>query len=298
MKDYTILAHNYQNPEIQDMADHVGDTLKLCKIAKEAEDIKYIIFAGVKFMGENAKILNPDKVVLLPNPNSICPLVQMAQPELLVEARDQFPNATIVAYTNSSYDVKAVSDITVTSANAVRIINKLDANEIIFTPDKNLASYVQMNSNKRIIPVPNFGYCITHDSLSVQDIKKSKAKHPKAIIISHPECRKEILDISDYIKSTEGMVEVCKTHPSKEFIIGTDVNMIYRLKKECPDKDFYSPSPDKLICQNQRKITLDQIKYVVNNRNDLKKIQGHIVNIDPKNAKLARKPLLRMFKMG
>ena len=254
-KKAIILAHNYQNPEVQDIADFTGDSLELSRIAAD-NDAEVIIFCGVHFMAESAYILSPQKKVILPDITAGCPMADMATAQDVMEMKKKNPDAAVVTYINSSADVKAVSDICVTSANAVQIVNKLKENKIIFVPDRNLAHYVQRFTTKQIIPWK--GFCPTHDRFTKDELIAVRQKYPEACVIVHPECRPEIIDMADKVLSTGQMVKNINTIPHKQVIVGTEVGMLHKLKKIAPEKEFILASKG-FICPNMKKITLEKI---------------------------------------
>jgi len=254
-KKAIILAHNYQNPEVQDIADFTGDSLELSRIAAD-NDAEVIIFCGVHFMAESAYILSPQKKVILPDITAGCPMADMATAQDVLEMKKKNPDAVVVTYINSSADVKAVSDICVTSANAVQIVNKLKESKIIFVPDRNLAHYVQRFTTKQIIPWK--GFCPTHDRFTKDELIAVKQKYPEACVIVHPECRPEIIDMADKVLSTGQMVKNINTIPHKQVIVGTEEGMLHKLKKIAPEKEFILASKD-FICPNMKKITLEKI---------------------------------------
>jgi quinolinate synthase len=236
-KNAVILVHNYQEAEIYQIADYIGDSLELSREAAKVEaDI--IVFCGVKFMAETAKILNPGKTVLLPNIEAGCSMADMSDPEGLQKLKNEHPHAGVVCYINTNADVKALSDIVCTSANAVKIVEALPHKEIIFLPDKNLAAYIQSKTSKKIIPYP--AYCYIHDALDGEMLKDFKKKFPKAEVISHPESPEDVLKISDYVRGTGGMVQAARESKAKEFIMVTECGMAQRLRDEVPDKIFHS----------------------------------------------------------
>ena len=254
-KNAVILAHNYQAPEVQDVADLVGDSLELSRAAARlVADV--IIFCGVDFMAETAAILSPQKKVVLPVKGAWCPMAHMITPEQLREMKGLNPDAAVVCYVNSTAEVKAESDVCCTSANGVQVVNSLEQDKVIFVPDRNLAAYVSRFTKKQIIPWN--GYCYVHDRFTPEDIKAARKLHPKAEVLVHPECRPEVIDLADYVYSTSGMGKHAKASKSKEFIIGTEVGMLYRLKKDNPEKEFY-PLSEKAICQNMKKTSLDKV---------------------------------------
>lgn len=253
-----IIAHNYQRDEIQEIADISGDSLALAQAAVRT-DAEVIIFCGVHFMAESAAILNPGKKVLIPVLEAGCPLADMITPEKLRAKKKQYPDAAIVCYVNTSAEVKAESDIACTSSNAVEIVRSLKEKRIIFVPDKNLGRYVQSQVPEKEIILWE-GFCPTHIRVQEEDIIKSKKEHPEAEVVSHPECNPEVLALSDHICSTGGMFKYVKQSKSKEFIIGTESGMLYKLQKENPDKRFYLPTQN-LVCANMKLITLGWVAH-------------------------------------
>jgi len=252
-KNAVILVHNYQRPEIYEIADFMGDSLELAKKAMET-DSKIIVFCGVDFMAESAKILNPEKIVLHPSKLSVCPMAQMVSKEKVIEMKKQHPEAAVVSYVNTTAEVKAISDICCTSANAVIVVDSLEENEIIFTPDKNLAAYVQTKTDKKIIPVE--GHCYVHDKITADAVKKAKQNYPGAKVMVHPECRIEVIKLADAVCSTSQMIKYAKENDAKELIAATECGMANMLKKEIPEKDFYAAGG---ICIQMKKITLEKV---------------------------------------
>jgi quinolinate synthase len=282
-----ILAHNYQPSEIQDVADFVGDSLGLSmQAAKTEADV--IVFCGVDFMAESAKVLNPSKTVILPEVEARCPMSAMCDAETLHLVKEKFPEAAVVAYVNTSAAVKAETDVCCTSSNAVKVVGALPNKQILFVPDCNLGKYVQrFHPDKDIIVWP--GYCPTHDSIGPEDIKAVKDKHPQAKVLVHPECRPEVIDMADKVASTEGILKFAHTSDAKEFIIVTEAEMVYRLSKENPDKRFYSlPTA---ICPTMKMISLDK---VIRSLETLEPKVGLPADVMEK----ARRPLERMMEIG
>ena len=250
-----ILAHNYQIPDVQDVADLVGDSLELSRAAARLDE-DVIIFCGVDFMAETAAILSPQKTVVQPAKGAWCPMAHMITPGQLRELKTLYPDAAVVCYVNSTAEVKAESDICCTSANGVQVVNSLDQNQVIFVPDRNLAAYVARHTKKQIIPWN--GYCYVHDHFTPDEVKAARALHPGAEVLVHPECRPEVIDQADFVYSTAGMGRHARASRAREFIIGTEVGMIYRLKKENPEKQFYALS-EKAVCQNMKKTNLEAV---------------------------------------
>lgn len=250
-----MLAHNYQPPEIQDLADLCGDSLEL-SIQAARTDAEVILFCGVHFMAETASILSPEKTVLLPRKDAGCPMADMITPEALEAKLGELPPMPVVTYVNSSAAVKALSTICCTSANAVAVVNSLEAEEILMTPDRNLAKYTASRTNKKIHIWD--GYCPIHNNLTEKDVQKVKKEHPTALFIAHPECRPAVLELADAVLSTSGMLKYTKESKSNSFIIGTEVGLLYPLEKANPDKNFY-PATGKMECRDMKKITLSDI---------------------------------------
>jgi quinolinate synthase len=252
-KNALIVAHNYQRDEIQDIADITGDSYALACACTKAKE-KLIVFCGVKFMAESASILNPKKTILLPVEEAGCPLAEMVTVEKLKKKKEEYPEAAVVCYVNSTAAVKAESDICCTSSNAIQVVKSLKENKIIFVPDKNLGRYVREHVPEKEIIIRD-GYCVVHMRLTQEEVLKTKELYPEAEFIAHPECRKEVLDLADYIGSTAGMIKYVKECPRKEFIVGTEMGIIYKLKRDNPDKKFYVPT-DQFICANMKLTTL------------------------------------------
>jgi quinolinate synthase len=246
-----ILAHNYQPPQIQELADMCGDSLELSRKAA-GTDAEVIVFCGVHFMAETASILSPAKTVLLPRPDAGCPMADMLTAEALRAKIDSMPPMPVVTYVNSTADVKALSTICCTSANVVQVVNSLDAREMLMTPDRNLAKYAASRTGKKI----HFwdGYCPVHESLNPDEVNKTRARHPGAVFMAHPECRPEILDMADVIASTSGMLRHASQARGKTFIVGTEMGLLYPLEKANPDKEFY-PASAQMVCRDMKKIS-------------------------------------------
>lgn len=252
-----ILAHNYQLPEVQDIADHTGDSLELSRVAAKS-DKNMIVFCGVYFMAETASILCPDKTILIPDPLAGCPMANMITAEDVRELKMRHPKAVVVGYVNTPAEVKAELDVCCTSTNAVDIVLKIKTDEIIFIPDKYLADYVSKKTNKRLITWE--GYCPTHVKILPEDIIKKIRQHPQAKVMVHPECRPEVVGLADEVLSTGRMCVYVKKSNDKEFIVGTEVGLIHRLEKDNPDKKFY-PASDHAICPNMKRTTLEKILW-------------------------------------
>lgn len=286
-KNAVILGHNYQRKEVQDISDFLGDSYGLSVQATKVE-ADMIVFCGVDFMAESAKILNPQKTVLLPNLKSMCPMAAMVDVDGLRGFKAENPGAPVVSYVNTSAAVKGETDICCTSANAVKIVRSLKDEKIIFVPDSNLGLYVQRYvKDKEILLWP--GYCPTHVDIRVDDLRELKSAHPDAEVLVHPECTPDVIDFADFAYSTEGIIMHVVSSPLREFIIGTEANMNHRLRKEAPGKMFYAV--EAAICPNMRAITLENV------RDSLLKSQ-HKVELSDEVIAKARAPLERMLEAG
>ena len=283
-KNALLMAHNYQRDEIQEIAHITGDSLALSmEAARTAKEV--IAFCGVHFMAESAALLAPDKIVLLPRHDAGCPMADMVTAAGLREMKQQYPKATVVTYVNSSAAVKAESDICCTSSNAVNVVRSLDSDEVILVPDRNLGRYIASQVDKTC----HFweGFCPTHERLSVTQIEQARAAHPDAIFMAHPECPPEVLELADHICSTSGMYEYAAQSSAKTFIVGTEMGILYRLRKENPDKNFILPSTG-LICPNMKLTTLESLLECL-------ETMSPRVTVDPLTAKKARLALDRML---
>jgi quinolinate synthase len=259
-KDAIVLAHNYQIDEIQDIADFVGDSLQLSIKASKVKN-RIIVFCGVHFMAETAKIISPERKVLLPDKYSGCPMADMITDKQLVNLKKEYPGAVVVCYVNTSARVKALSDICCTSSNAVKVVNSIpEDKQIIFIPDKYLGSYVQSQTGRKMI-LWN-GFCPTHARIDMKTIITLKKEHLSAVVLVHPECTPDVIEIADKVASTGGMLSFVKQSTKKEFIIGTEIGLIYRLKKENYDKVFY-PASSHAICPNMKLINLEKLLWAL-----------------------------------
>jgi quinolinate synthase len=250
-----MLAHNYQPPEIQDLADLCGDSLEL-SIKASKTDADVILFCGVHFMAETASILSPEKTVLLPRKDAGCPMADMITPEALQQMLDKLPPIPVVTYVNSPASVKALSTICCTSANAIQVANSLDNDVILMAPDRNLAQYTAASTTKKI-HIWN-GYCPVHDGLTPQDVITAKSAHPDAMFMAHPECRQDVLELADAVVSTSGMIRYASESKNSTFIVGTEIGLLHPLKKANPGKTFF-PASEKMICGDMKRITLEDI---------------------------------------
>jgi len=255
-----ILAHNYQLPEVQDVADFHGDSLELSRMAAKTS-VKVIVFCGVHFMAETASILCPDKLVIMPDVNAGCPMANMITASELKKLKEKHPGACVVGYVNTSAAVKAELDICCTSTNAVAVVNTLkDKKEIIFVPDKYLADFVSKQTSRKLISWN--GFCPTHIKILPQDIKREKRFHPQAKVMVHPECLPAVVALADAVLSTSKMCKFAKETTAKEIIVGTEVGLIYRLKKDNPDKEFY-PASEAAVCPNMKRTTQEKIIWAL-----------------------------------
>ena len=271
-RNAVILAHNYQLGEVQDIADFVGDSLELSQRAAET-GADVIMFCGVNFMAETASILCPNKVVLLPDMNAGCPMADMITAERLRAKKQEHPQAVVVCYINSSAEVKAESDICCTSANAVRIVESLDAREILFVPDQYLGHYISAVTGKKMILWP--GFCPTHVRIKSERIERLKYEYPQAKVVVHPECRPEVIALADEVLSTGGMCRYAQRDEVREMVVGTEIGIIHRLGKENPTKRFI-PVSEQAICPNMKLITLEKVLWSLQEMNPVVKVAEEI----------------------
>ncbi len=288
-EDVLVLAHNYVRPEVQDYADVVGDSLELARFAV-ASDRPYFVVAGVDFMAETAAILNPGKTVIHPEPLAQCAMAARLTVAEIERARARYPDVPVVTYVNSSAAVKAVSDICCTSANAVRVVESLEAPRVIFAPDRNLAAYVAARTGIEVIPVPALGCCPTHQSLSVRDVREQMAAHPGAEVMVHPETTPAVQALADFIGSTSAMIRRVQETDAPTVIVGTEVSILYRMRKLAPEKVLV-PASALMSCADMRMITLDLVEEAVQTR-------APVVRVDPAVAAGARRALERMLEVG
>ena len=264
-KNAVILAHYYVRPEVQEIADYVGDSFYLSKVAVGLKE-KTIVFCGVSFMGESAKILNPEKTVLMPDMAADCPMAHMASAETIEKIRSEYDDLAVVCYINSTAELKRHSDVCVTSSNAVKIVKALPNKNIFFIPDRNLAHYIA-----GLVPEKNFiyneGFCIVHEYMEVEEIQEAKAAHPEAEVLSHPECPAKVLELSDFVGSTSEIIEQAGKSDAKEFIICTESGVLYELQKRNPEKKFYFTETTP-ICRNMKKVTLEKVLHVLKTGED------------------------------
>ncbi len=254
-RNAVILAHNYQVGEVQDIADYTGDSLGLSQEAARCEE-EVIVFCGVHFMAETAAILSPQKTVLLPDARAGCPMADMITARELRDWKATYPARPVVCYVNTTAEVKAESDICCTSSNAVRVVNSIPAEELLFVPDKNLAAYVARQTRKKIIAWD--GYCYVHNQIQAADVQAAKKEHPEAEVWVHPECRPEVIDLADRVISTGFMVKAARETTAAEVLVGTEVGILHRLRKESP-KTIFLPVKELAFCSNMKKITLIKV---------------------------------------
>lgn len=286
-KNALILAHYYVPIEVQDIADHVCDSFEMAKRAKNADE-KLIVICGVRFMGESAKILSPDKKVLLPAPDAGCPMADMVTPEDIKKLKEEYPDAAVMCYVNSSAAVKAVCDICCTSSSALRIAKELPNDKILFVPDANLGSYIAEQVPEKQFVVHN-GYCPTHNRVSEEDVQKAKKAHPMAKFAVHPECRGEVLQYADFIGSTSEIIDFAHKTDAGEVIIGTESGVLERLKRELPDKKIYSVA-NAFVCSNMKKVGLLEVLHALRE-------EQYEVKLTAEEMEEAKQSLDRMVKI-
>jgi len=284
-KDAVILAHNYQVPEIQDIADHCGDSLELARLSRGI-DCSVLLFCGVLFMGETAKILSPGKTVLMPRMDAGCPLACMITPQQLQDLKARYPGVPVVCYVNSTAEIKALSDVCCTSGNAVDLVRNMPQRTIIFVPDKNLGWWVQKNNPEKEIILWDGG-CPIHEEYTVEEVRLARNAYPAAPVIVHPECPRSVLEAADHIASTAGMIKIAASSQATEFIVGTEEGMLHRLRCEYPGKTFY-PLAASRICPDMKKIALTDV------RNSLRD-EKFSVELDPVIMDKARRALEAMI---
>ena len=286
-KDALVLVHNYQTLDIQDVGDFIGDSLELARKATGA-DKNLIVFCGVTFMAETAKILNPGAKVLIPRQDVGCPMADMITADDLSALKKEYPDAVVCSYVNTNADVKAESDICCTSANAVEVVGSMSGKRVLFTPDRNLASFVDRSVNVEVIPYD--GYCYVHHRFSAEDIIEAKMAHPDAMVLVHPECDPEVVDLADEVLSTSGMLRYAGESSAKEFIVATEEGLLERMGREMPDKVFLSPGKAR-FCFNMKKIRLEDVYRSLRD-------EVYEVNVERKIMERARASLERMLALS
>lgn len=287
-RNAVIVAHNYQVDDVQEVADVIGDSLALSKYCVDVQK-DVIVFCGVHFMAESAKILSPDKVVLLPEIDAGCPMADMVTKEALIEEKNKYPNATVVCYINSSAEVKSECDVCCTSSNAVDIVRAVNNKDILFVPDQNLGNYVSKMVPEKNIILWN-GYCITHHRVKIDELIRAKELRSNAEVLVHPECQSDIVNAADFSGSTKQIIDYATNSSNKEFIIGTEMGVLYKLKKDNPDKNFYLLSQG-LVCPNMKKTSLMSVYRSLNEMN-------YEINLDETIRLKAKKALDNMLKLS
>ncbi|MBQ2407361.1 MAG: quinolinate synthase NadA [Lachnospiraceae bacterium] len=287
-KNAVIMAHYYVEDDVQELADYIGDSYYLSDMATRI-DADIIVLCGVKFMGESAKVLNPDKKVLLPAADADCPMAHMAEIDKINEVRKQYDDVAVVCYVNSTAELKAASDVCVTSANALKIVKELPNKNIFFIPDQNLAHYI---ADK--LPEKNFifndGFCHVHHTITTEQIKAAKQARPDALVLVHPECKPEVTAMADYVGSTSGIIKFATESDAKEFIVSTEMGVMYELKKRNPDKKFYTAG-NMQVCPNMKKITMEKILHVLETE------QSEVI-MDKSLMDAAHLPMIRMLELA
>lgn len=287
--DICILAHCYQSPEILEVADFVGDSFALSVSASKVTN-KTVIMCGVRFMAETVKILSPDKKVILSNPDAGCPMAEMMDKEVISQVKEQYPDYKVVAYINTTTDLKTVCDVCVTSSSALKICSKLDCDKILFIPDCNLGNWIAKQLPEKEFKLLSGG-CPTHARMSVKDVERAKAAHPNALFLVHPECTPDVVELADYVGSTTGIMDFAEKSECKEFIIGTENSIVTHLQIKCPDKSFYPLSKD-CICHNMKATT------IVDVLNCCKGVGGDEITLDEKTRLDAKKCIDEMIRLG
>ncbi len=287
-KDAVILAHYYVDGEVQDVADYVGDSFYLSKLAQGLTN-HTIVYCGVDFMGESGKLLSPDKQVLMPDLTADCPMAHMVHKEDVDRYRTQYEDLAVVCYINSTAEIKTWADVCVTSANALKVVRSLPNKNILFIPDKNLGHYVAQQIPEKNVLVLD-GYCPIHEHLDPQEIKELKAAHPQAQVLVHPECRTQVLELADYIGSTSGILKEAAASDAKEFIVGTEVGVRHALERDNPGKMFYFPKTTP-ICPGMKTISLEKILHVLETGENQ-------ANVPAEVAVAAGHPLKRMLELA
>ncbi len=288
-KDICILAHAYQSHDIWEVADYVGDSFGLAQRAAEAPQ-KTMIMCGVRFMAETVKLLSPEKTVYLPEPDAGCPMADQIDYDLLAALREKNPDYTVVAYVNTTTEVKTLSDVCVTSSSAVKIVKNMPEKDILFIPDCNLGSWVKKQVSEKNIKLVSGG-CPTHVRVTVKDVEKAKAAHPNALLLVHPECLKEVTELADYAGSTTGIMDYAAKSDAKEFIIGTENSIVSHLQLAHPEKRFYALSKD-CVCHNMKMTTLGDVYNCVVNG------EGESITLTEETMQKARKSIDAMLRLG
>lgn len=287
-KDVVILAHYYVDGDVQEIADYVGDSFYLSKVATQVPQSN-ILFAGVTFMGESAKILNPGKRVILVDECADCPMAHMVTPERIREVREQCEDLAVVCYVNSTAEIKAVSDVCVTSSNAVKVVRNIPQNNIFFVPDSNLGRYVSKQAPEKHF-IFHDGFCHVHKSIGAKELEEAKKAHPKALVLTHPECTEDVVERSDFVGSTSEIIDFATESERTEFLICTETGVFYELEQKNPDKKFYAVG-DSQLCPNMKKITLDKVERAL-------ETLAPVVELQEEVLRDAQKPLQRMLELA
>ncbi len=287
-KRSVILAHNYQRPEIQDIADHVGDSIELSRRAIEEQGAGIIVFSAVDFMAESAALFNPDKKILLPSPGAMCPMAHMLPAEVVKLWKKKHYGTPVVLYVNTLAAAKAECDVCCTSANAVDVVSSIDSDTVLFGPDRNLAWHIQRKTGKEVIPIPSNGFCPTHALFLKEDLESSKRRDPGAVVMVHPECTPEIQSAADFVGSTSQMLRYARSSSVDSFIVGTEEGILHPLKKENPSKKF-SLIYDEAVCPSMKLNTLERIYLSL-------KEERYQIDVPSPIADKARAALERMFQ--
>ncbi len=287
--DICILVHAYESHDIWEIADYVGDSYGLSRQAATAPQ-KNVLMCGVRFMAETCKILSPEKKVYLSHPEAGCPMAEQLEPSMIAYYRKQHPDTTVVAYINTTAELKTVCDVCVTSSSALKIVNNIDNQKILFIPDRNLGSWIKEQCPDKEIDLMHGG-CPTHARLTKEDVKRAKDAHREALLLVHPECQPEVYHQADYIGSTTGIMDFAKKSSSREFIIGTENSIVQHLQMECPDKRFYELSKE-CVCRNMKLTTLADVYNIV------KYGEGEIIEMEEEVRLLAKKPIDEMLRLG
>ena len=287
-KNAIILAHYYVQPEVQEVADYIGDSFYLSRVAKELDN-PIIVYCGVSFMGESGYLLNPNKKILMPDIKADCPMAHMVTKDEIEQARRTYEDLAVVCYINSTAEIKSWSDVSVTSANAVQIVKNLPNKNILFIPDKNLGRFVQSQVPEKNVMVVK-GYCPIHQEISAEHIMSLKKLYPQAEVLVHPECNEEVSNLADYIGSTTGIIKYAAQSNSKEFIVGTEIGVLHELQKQNPDKKFYFPEKTP-VCVDMKRITLEKIAHVL-------QTEENVMTVDQTQTETAKKTLSRMLELA
>lgn len=287
-KDVVILAHYYVDGEVQALADYVGDSFYLSKVATKVTQ-QNILFCGVQFMGESAKILNPEKNVVMADDFADCPMAHMVTKEKIAEVRAQYDDLAVVCYVNSTAEIKTVSDVCVTSSNAVKVVKNIETKNIFFVPDNNLGRYVS-----KMVPEKNFifhdGFCHVHKSILAENVKAAKEVHPEALVLTHPECTQDVVEMSDFVGSTSEIIDYATNSDHKVFLICTEMGVFYELQQKNPDKKFFSVG-HRQFCPNMKKVTLDKVESAIEHMDSF-------VELSEETIEKAAVPLKRMLELA